>query len=129
MSDRPHPRPPIDYLNNPPNLGRPEEFTHEGYADYGGSAPRASMYFVVVDGNIELARFAAFGCGHLIACCSAATMLCQGRTIEQCREIQPAHVEFLVGGLPPGRKYCAEIAAAAVGNAFRTDGPSGSSDA
>lgn len=115
-------RPPasiIEHVNNPRNAGELPDADAVGRASLSGSAPRCE-FFIRIDGDrVSEARFQAFGCGYSIASCSMLTELVTGESIEQCTCLTPGDVEQALGGLPSNKRFCCEIAIAALKDALR----------
>jgi nitrogen fixation protein NifQ len=64
----------------------------------------------VGDGRTQAVRFQVFGCGFTIAACAVAAELAEGRTLSEIPDIAAADVDAALGGLPPERGYCADLA-------------------
>jgi tRNA-uridine 2-sulfurtransferase len=86
---------------------------------------------VLVDGERVRATGAdASGCGAALACASAAAALADGASVLDAARITADAVADEVGGLSPGKRHAAELAAdalhRALGAAVRADGAVGS---
>lgn len=64
-------------------------------------------------GQVAEARFRSQGCSGAIAASSAATVLLTGKTLDEAASLGAEAIEALLGGLPPAKHGCAEMAAAA----------------
>ena len=98
-----------DHFFHPRNAGALEGADLHGYADLNGAAPRVNIYACVSSKRITATGFTAFGCGHVIACCSALTELMNGRSLVQCRGITSEQVSDEVGGLASNKRFCADL--------------------
>lgn len=59
---------------------------------------------------VDKVRFQVFGCGFTIAACAAAAELSEGHPLQEVEKLTPAQIDYLLGGLPHERDYCAELA-------------------
>ena len=71
------------------------------------------------DDIIEDIKFRTFGCGAAIATSSAITEMVKGKTIAEAWEISNIQVAEELGGLPPSKMHCSNLAADALKNALR----------
>jgi len=62
----------------------------------------------------EPVRFEVFGCGFTIAACAAAAIAAEGRSLGAILDITAEDIDVILGGLPPERGYCAELAVEAL---------------
>jgi len=76
----------------------------------------------VRDGHAPVVRFQVFGCGFTIAACAAAADLAEGRTLAEIANINPRDIDAALGGLPPERNYCADLAVEALRAAVKSAG-------
>lgn len=58
--------------------------------------------------------YQVFGCGYSMAACAAAAELAVNHSFETAMGVGAAEVDALLGGLPPERSYCADLAAEAL---------------
>jgi len=72
------------------------------------------MYIKVKDNKLVDIKFKTFGCGAAIATSSMATELAKGRTIEEAMKLTRAEVAENLGGLPPIKMHCSNLAADAL---------------
>ena len=68
---------------------------------------------------ISRATFQTFGCGFSIACCSMLTEMVTGRSVEECRKLTAAELGEALGGLPPEKQFCADLAVEALQDGLR----------
>jgi len=70
-----------------------------------------TIYIKVNDNRIEDIRFKTFGCGAAIATSSMITELARGKTLEEALKISRSDVAGSLGGLPPIKMHCSNLAA------------------
>jgi len=73
-----------------------------------------TMYIKVKDDRIEDVKFKTYGCGAAIATSSMTTELAKGKTIDEAMKISRASVADSLGGLPPVKMHCSNLAADAL---------------
>lgn len=104
----------MDHFQNPRNVG--EIADADGVGEVGnlrcGDIMRISIK--VNDNVIEDIKFRTFGCGAAIATSSMITELVKGKTLEEAEEISNRHVAEALGGLPPVKMHCSNLAADAL---------------
>jgi NifU-like protein involved in Fe-S cluster formation len=89
-----------------------------GEADLRGRAPRFTIYLKANGDRVTQARFQTFGCGYSIAACSALTEMVTGKTISECQAITPDQVVAALDGMPEEKRFCADLAVAALRDAL-----------
>ncbi len=77
------------------------------------------LYIKVKDGILTDIKFKTFGCGAAIATSSMITELAKGKTIEEAKKISRADVASELGGLPPVKMHCSNLAADALHEAIK----------
>jgi nitrogen fixation NifU-like protein len=70
-----------------------------------------TIYIKVKDSRIEDVKFKTFGCGAAIATSSMITELAKGKTLEEAMKITRGDVADSLGGLPPIKMHCSNLAA------------------
>jgi nitrogen fixation NifU-like protein len=78
-----------------------------------------TMYIKVKNNMLEDIKFKTFGCGAAIATSSMTTQLAKGKTIEEAMKITRADVAKNLGGLPPIKMHCSNLAADALHEAIK----------
>lgn len=106
------------HVHSPRNVGPLESATHFGQAGTPGEGPYMQLWFRVESQTIVEARHKANGCFSSIASASVVAEVLKGRTIAQALSLTSRDVHALLGGLPEGKGYCADMAIAAVQAAF-----------
>jgi len=109
----------MDHFTNPRNVGEVENAS--GIGEVGnptcGDIMRISIK-VSDDGIIEDVKFKTFGCGAAIATSSMVTELVKGKTLEEALEVTNMAVAEALGGLPPVKMHCSNLAADALHKAI-----------
>jgi tRNA-specific 2-thiouridylase len=107
-----------DHLTAPRGLGALREWPHAGAA--GGAACGDLIRVAVrVEGDrVVEAGFDAEGCGAARAAGSAVVELVEGRPLVDAARIEPDDVASALGGLIPGKRHAAELAADALHRAL-----------
>ncbi len=101
----------MDHFNHPRNVG--EVDSPDGVGEVGnpvcGDMMKISIR--VRDGRIEDIRFKTLGCGAAIATSSITTEMAKGKTVEEALAITRDRVAEELGGLPPNKMHCSNLAA------------------
>jgi len=104
----------MDHFTNPRNVGEVED--PDGVGEIGnpvcGDVMRLTIR--VDDDRITDARFKTFGCGAAVATSSMVTELVQGKTLDEALELSNKAVAEALGGLPPQKMHCSNLAADAL---------------
>ena len=109
----------MDHFTNPRNVGE------ISYADGIGEVGNAKcgdimrIYLKVEDNIITDVKFKTFGCGAAIATSSMVTEMVKGKTLEEALEISNQAVAEALGGLPPVKMHCSNLAADALHEAIK----------
>ena len=83
-----------------------------------GDGPYVRLWLAVQDGRILCATYACNGCPSSIAASSMTATLLAGRTLEQAARHEPHDVLVVLGGLPEGKGYYADLAVEALRHAL-----------
>jgi nitrogen fixation NifU-like protein len=68
---------------------------------------------------IEDIKFQTLGCGAAIATSSMVTEMVKGKSLDEAEEITNAKVAEELGGLPPIKMHCSNLAASALKEAIK----------
>jgi nitrogen fixation NifU-like protein len=105
----------MDHFTNPRNVGEIEDA--DGVGQIGnpvcGDVMRIS---IAVDGKDRIAdvKFKTFGCGAAVATSSMVTEMVMGKSLEEAADISNKAVAEALGGLPPNKMHCSNLAADAL---------------
>jgi NifU-like protein involved in Fe-S cluster formation len=114
------------HIHSPRNFGELAGATHVGLSGTPGDGPHIRLWFIVkkqsatfFDALITKASYEANGCFSSIASASVVAQMLMGRTVGQAVGLDASDVDILLGGLPEGKGYCAQMAVDAIQNAFQ----------
>ena len=104
----------MDHFSNPRNVGEIEN--PDGVGTVGNPACGDIMKLSIkIEGDvIKDVKFKTFGCGAAIATSSMVTELVKGKHLDEAEEISNNTVADALGGLPPVKMHCSNLAADAV---------------
>jgi nitrogen fixation NifU-like protein len=109
----------LEHFKNPRNVG--ELAAPDGVGVEGNPVCGDLMEIQIqVENNIITdIRFKTFGCGSAIATSSMVTEMAKGKTLEEALKITRENVAEELGGLPPQKMHCSNLAADALHKAIR----------
>lgn len=109
----------MEHFMNPRNVGVIEDA--DGVARVGNPVcgDVMEMFIKVKDGRIADIKFRTLGCGAAIATSSIATEMVKGKTLEEALRLSRKAVAEALGGLPPNKMHCSNLAAEAVHKAIK----------
>ncbi|MCK5766903.1 MAG: Fe-S cluster assembly scaffold protein NifU [Candidatus Atribacteria bacterium] len=101
----------MDHFNNPRNVG--EIKNADGIGEVGNPVCGDIMkiYIKVKDNKITDCKFRTFGCGAAIATSSIITEMVKGKQVDDALKISNKAVAEALGGLPPIKMHCSNLAA------------------
>jgi nitrogen fixation NifU-like protein len=104
----------MEHFANPRNVG--EIADADGVGEVGNPVCGDIMkFFIKVDnGVITDIKFKTFGCGAAIATSSMATELAKGKALNEAQRLTNKAVAEALGGLPPVKMHCSNLAADAL---------------
>ncbi len=112
----------MDHFQNPRNVGEIKDASGVGEKGNPTCGDIMKMYIKVGKKNgkeiIEDIRFQTFGCGAAVATSSMITEMVKGKTLEEAEKISNAQVAEALGGLPPIKMHCSNLAANALQDAI-----------
>jgi nitrogen fixation NifU-like protein len=109
----------MDHFENPRNVGEIENADGVGTVGNAVCGDIMKIYIKVEDDKIVDARFKTFGCGAAIATSSMTTEMVVGKTIDEALAITREQVADALGGLPPVKMHCSNLAADALHAAIK----------
>lgn len=104
----------MDLFMNPHNMGKIENPDGVGKVGNPICGDVMYLYIKVKDNKIEDIKFQTFGCAAAIATSSIITDMAKGKTLEEALNITKDDVADEVGGLPPIKMHCSNLAADAL---------------
>jgi nitrogen fixation NifU-like protein len=109
----------MDHFTNPRNVG--EIADADGVGEVGNPQCGDIMrVYVDIEGDIiKDIKFKTFGCGAAVATSSMVTEMVKGKTITEALEISNKTVAEALGGLPPLKMHCSNLAADALHAAIK----------
>jgi len=104
----------LDHFMNPRNVGVLEK--PDGYGKVGNPVcgDLMEMFIKVKEEKIDEITFRTFGCTAAIATSSMTTEMAKGKTLDEALKITRKDVADTLGGLPPQKMHCSNLAADAL---------------
>ena len=109
----------MEHFNNPRNVGEIPDADGIGEVGNPQCGDIMRMYIDVEDDIIKDVKFKTFGCGAAVATSSMVTEMVKGKTIAEALEISNKTVAEALGGLPPLKMHCSNLAADALHKAIK----------
>ncbi|MGI6643980.1 MAG: Fe-S cluster assembly scaffold protein NifU [Bacillota bacterium] len=108
----------MDHFFSPRNVGEIEN--PDGIGEMGNPVCGDIMRITikVEDGRIQDIKFKTFGCGAAIATSSMVTEMVKGLTLDEAMAVSNKAVADALGGLPPAKMHCSNLAADALHKAI-----------
>lgn len=108
----------MDHFRNPRNMGEIPNPSGVGQVGNPVCGDIMKMYIKVEERNgkeyLEDVKFQTLGCGAAIATSSIVTEMVKGKNLEEAEAITNKAVAEALGGLPPVKMHCSNLAADAV---------------
>jgi nitrogen fixation NifU-like protein len=104
----------MEHFKNPRNMGEIPDADGVGTVGNPVCGDLMTIYIKVKNNRLEDIKFKTFGCGSAIATSSMITELAKGKTLEEGLKITRANVADSLGGLPPVKMHCSNLAADAL---------------
>lgn len=109
----------MDHFSNPRNVGEIPDADGVGTVGNPVCGDIMKIYIKVKDNIIEDIKFKTFGCGAAIATSSMVTEMVKGKSIDEALKINNKQVAEALGGLPPIKMHCSNLAADALHEAIK----------
>jgi nitrogen fixation NifU-like protein len=109
----------VDHFSNPHNYGKMDNPDAIGRAGNPICGDVMEIFIKVKNNKITDIKFQTLGCAAAIATSSMITDLAKGKTLEQASNITREDVAGSLGGLPPIKMHCSNLAAEALHNAIQ----------
>ncbi len=100
----------MDHFQNPRNVGDMENPDGVGTVGNPTCGDIMTIFIRVKDNVIIDIKFKTFGCGAAIASSSYTTELVKGKTIDEVLKFTRRDVSDGLGGLPPIKMHCSNLA-------------------
>jgi len=104
----------MEHMSSPRNVGKIDDADGVGTVGNPVCGDVMSIYIKVKDDRIEDIKFLTYGCGAAIATSSMITEIARGKTINEALKISRGDVAGELGGLPPIKMHCSNLAADAL---------------
>ncbi|KAF5411562.1 MAG: Iron-sulfur cluster assembly scaffold protein IscU 2 [Candidatus Methanocomedens sp.] len=108
-----------DHFRNPRNVGTIKDADATGRVGNPVCGDMMEIQLKVEDNIIKDIKFKTFGCASAIATSSMITEIAMGKTLEEALEITRQDVADELGGLPPVKMHCSNLAADALHAAIK----------
>jgi nitrogen fixation NifU-like protein len=109
----------MDHFTNPRNVGEINDADGIGEVGNAKCGDIMRIYLKVDNDVITDIKFKTFGCGAAIATSSMVTEMVKGKTLPEALEISNKAVAEALGGLPPIKMHCSNLAADALHEAIK----------
>jgi len=109
----------MEHFKNPRNMGEIPDADGVGTVGNPVCGDLMTISIKVKDNRLADVKFKTFGCGAAIATSSMTTELAKGKTLEDAMKITRADVAGSLGGLPPVKMHCSNLAADALHEAIK----------
>lgn len=108
----------MDHFKNPRNMGEIPNADGVGQVGNHACGDIMKMYIKVSKKSgkeyIEDVKFQTLGCGAAISTSSMVTEMVKGKTLDEAQTVTNLAVAEALGGLPPVKMHCSNLAADAV---------------
>lgn len=108
----------MEHFSNPRNVGEIADADGVGQEGNPTCGDIMKIYIKVKDDKIADIKFKTFGCGAAIATSSMVTEMVMGKSLDEAMEISNQAVAEALGGLPPVKMHCSNLAADALHKAI-----------
>ncbi|BCV25194.1 MAG TPA: Fe-S cluster assembly scaffold protein NifU [Firmicutes bacterium] len=104
----------MEHFMHPRNVGEIENPDGTGQVGNPVCGDIMKIFLRIKDGRIEDIKFKTFGCGAAIATSSMVTEMVKGKTLDEALAVSNKAVAEALGGLPPQKLHCSNLAADAL---------------
>jgi len=108
----------IEHFQSPRNVGEIKDADGVGTVGNPSCGDIMKMYIKVENNVIVDIKFQTFGCGAAIATSSITTEMAKGKTIDEAIKLTRNDVADALGGLPPIKMHCSNLATDALAAAI-----------
>jgi nitrogen fixation protein NifU and related proteins len=104
----------MSHFKSPKNMGEMPDADGVGEVGNPSCGDVMKVFIKVKDDRIADIKFQTFGCVAAVATSSMVTELAKGKTLDEAMKITRADVADKLGGLPPIKMHCSNLAADAL---------------
>lgn len=104
----------MEHFRNPHNVGEIKDPDGVGKVGNPICGDLMEIQIKVQDNRLADVKFRTFGCGAAVATSSMVTEMARGKSLEEALKITRADVAEELGGLPPIKMHCSNLAADAL---------------
>lgn len=108
----------MDHFMNPRNVGVIKNPDAVGEVGNPVCGDIMRIFLKIKDNIITDIKFQTFGCGAAIATSSMVTEMVKGKSIEEAEKVTNMDVAKALGGLPPIKMHCSNLAQQALKSAI-----------
>jgi len=108
----------IEHFQHPRNVGTISDADASAMMESPVCGDLMEIYLKIQGGRVEDAKFRTFGCGAAIASSSMATEMVKGKTLAEALALTDEQVAEALGGLPPQKMHCSNLAASTIHRAL-----------
>jgi len=109
----------MEHFRNPRNVGEIKDADGIGRVGNPVCGDLMEIQIKVENNILKDVKFKTFGCGSAIATSSMVTEMAKGKTLEEALKITRGDVADELGGLPPIKMHCSNLAADALHAAIK----------
>ncbi len=109
----------MEHFSSPRNMGEIEDPDGTGLVGNPACGDVMQITIKVADGRIADVKFKTLGCAAAIATSSITTEMAKGKTLEEAMLISRREVADELGGLPPNKMHCSNLAALGLHKAIK----------
>lgn len=104
----------FEHFRNPRNMGAMKNPDAEATVGNPRCGDVMKIQLKIQDDKIQDIKFQTMGCAAAIATSSIATELAKGKDLKEAKKITNEDVSKALGGLPPIKMHCSNLAAEAL---------------
>jgi len=108
----------MEHFKNPRNVGELEHADGVGQVGNPVCGDVMKIFIKVKNRKISDIKFKTYGCVSAIATTSMLTEMAKGKTLKEAKKITRDDVAEALGGLPPIKMHCSNLAADALRKAI-----------
>ncbi|MGD0622343.1 MAG: iron-sulfur cluster assembly scaffold protein [Thermacetogeniaceae bacterium] len=109
----------MSHFQNPHNVGNLPDASGVGEVGNVVCGDILRVFIKVKDDRLDDVKYMTYGCGAAVASGSMMTTLAKGMTVEEGLNLTNKDVAKALGGLPPQKMHCSNLAADALHKAIR----------